>query len=453
MLAGNLLEVSMKKTVALLLAAILMLSLLAACGSETSETVAVRMVRDIVSDGSIALVSRYAGIVVSGESAEIKKDADMKVLAVNVTEGDMVKKGDVLFSYDTEAMQLKLEKLHLEYEELQNKKASAEESIPAIEKKLRTANATDQLAYNLQIQTYQADILESTYNMSLKEREIAALEAAMENVDVTAPISGRIMAVNDSSNTSASPGTGMETGDSTQSDAFITITDIGTFRVKGTLNEMNAGTMREGMPVILRSRVDSTVMWSGILEKIDWENTVKDNNNYYYMSDEMTTSTKYPFYVALDDFTGLLLGQHVYIEPDYGQEAQKKGLWLPEYYIMHEDGNSFVWAESNRGKLEKRAVTPGENDPVDGTVLIISGLSLDDSIAFPEEGNHAGMLCVPYEDSMFVDPGMDSFDEEFYPENTLEEGGFASVTDAETETGEFTESVAPEGLPDEGSAG
>ena len=438
----------MKKPVALILAVSLAFSLLAACGSETSETVAVRKVRDIVSDGSIALVSRYAGIVVSGESAEIKKDPDMKVLTVNVAEGDMVKKGDVLFSYDTEAMQLKLEKLHLEYEELQNKKASAEESIPAIEKKLRTANATDQLAYNLQIQTYQADILESTYNMSLKEREIAALEAAMENVDVTSPISGRIMAVNDSSNTSASGSTGMEMGDGSQSDAFITVTDIGTFRVKGTLNEMNAGTMREGMPVILRSRVDSTVTWSGVLERIDWENTVKDNNNYYYyMSDEMTTTTKYPFYVALDDFTGLLLGQHVYIEPDYGQEAQKKGLWLPEYYIVQEEGSAFIWLENSRGRLEKRAVTSGENDPVDGTVLILSGLSLDDSIAFPEEGNHAGMVCVPYEDSMFVDPDMESFGEEFSSDYTVEEDGFAPETDG------FTEPGVPQELPDEGSAG
>ena len=442
----------MKKFLALLLAAFLALSLLAACGSESSETVAVRKVRDIVSDGSIALVSRYAGIVVSGESAEVKKDADMKVLTVNVAEGDMVKAGDVLFSYDTEAMQLKLEKLHLEYEELQNKKASAEESIPAIEKKLRTANATDQLAYNLQIQTYQADILESTYNMSLKEREIAALEAAMENVDVSAPISGRIMAVNENSSDSSSS-SGMGTGEGQQSDAFITVTDIGTLRIKGTINEMNAGTMREGMPVILRSRIDSTVTWSGVLEKIDWENTVKDNNNYYYMSDEMTTTTKYPFYVALDDFTGLLLGQHVYIEPDYGQETQKQGLWLPEYYILQEEGSAFVWAENSRGKLEKRAITLGENDPEDGTVLILSGLSFDDSIAFPEESNHAGMLCVPYEDSMFVDPGEASFSEEFFSENTADDGNPEPEADAEPQPEEFPAPEIPEGLPNEGSAG
>ena len=397
----------MKKIAALLITCSLALSLLTACGAESSETVAVRKVRDIVSEGSIALVSRYAGIVVSGESAEIKKDADMKILTVNVSEGDMVKKGDVLFSYDTEAMQLKMEKLHLEYAELQNKKASAEENIPVIQKKLRYANATDQLGYNLQIQTLEADILESTYNMSIKEREIAALESAMENVDVTAPIAGRVMSVHDSDDPAGTTNPVMPEGQGASgTDAFITITDVGTYRIKGTINEMNVGALREGMPVIIRSRLDESVTWSGTLDKIDWENTVSSsNNNYYYMSgDEMTTTTKYPFYVSLDDYTGLLLGQHIYIEPDYGQAASRQGLWLPEYYIVREGNDAWVWAQGNRSRLEKRTLTLGETDDETGTVQVFAGLTGDESIAFPEEGLHAGMTCIAYEDTMFVDP-------------------------------------------------
>lgn len=32
-----------------------------------------------------------------------------------------------------------------------------------------------------------------------------------------------------------------------------------------------------------------------------------------------------------------MLGQHVYVEADYGQGDVKEGLWLDEYYIMQED--------------------------------------------------------------------------------------------------------------------
>lgn len=391
----------MKKKFSFVLAAVLLLTVLSACGKTDGPTAAVQNVGDIVSEGSLGYVSRYAGIVVSGASADVKKDADKTILQVNVKEGDTVQEGDVLFSYDTEVMRLKLEKLELEYEELQNKIESANKEIPELEKKLKRANATDQLGYKLQIQSLQADVLESDYNMSLKEREIAAMKTAMDNADVFAPISGRVMSVKEDEN-SQDPNQQSQ-GDGSGSDAFITITDVETFRVKGTINEMNAGTLQEGTPVIIRSRVNEKTVWNGVLESIDWEHTVTSNNDGYYMSgDEMTTSTKYPFYIALEDFEGLLLGQHVFIEPDYGQNAQKEGIWLPAYFLVYnEDGSAFVWAQSGRGKLEKRSVTLGETDEEAGTVLIAAGLTEDDMIAFPEDSLTVGMVCVDYADSMF----------------------------------------------------
>ena len=416
----------MKKALIFMLSAVLALFALSACG-EDAGTVAVKNVGEIVSTGSVALVDRYAGIVVSGETAEVKKDEDKKVLEVRVSEGDMVSKGDVLFSYDTEAMQLQLEKLRLEYEEMQNKIISAEKSIPEIQNRMRWASAADQLGYNLQIQSLEADILESTYNMNIKDREISALQTAMENVDVCAPISGRIMSVKDESKSGDNPGGETYYGDqpgASGTNAFITITDVKTYRIKGTINEMNVGTLYEGMPVIIRSRVDGSRTWNGMLEKIDWETTVNDNSAMYYgYSDEMTSTTKYPFYVTIDGFEGLLLGQHIYIEPDYGQSGVKEGIWLPDYYIVHEGAETFVWAENSRGKIEKRSVSLGDTDPESGTVLVLSGLGRTDSIAFPEEGICPGMTCVPYADTMFVDGEAEYYpDSEYYPE--AESGSF-----------------------------
>ena len=423
----------MKKTLSYI-SVVLALCLLSACGGD-GETAAVRSVRDIVAEGSVGYVSRYAGIVVPGESAEVKIDPNMTVKEIKVAEGDMVKKGEILFSYDSQSLQLKLDKLNLEYEELQNKISSAETNIPLIEKKIKGASAADQLGYNLQIQSLQADILESTYNMNIKEREIKALEASMKDVDVRSPIAGRIMSVKQANSASgeysgeagAPDGENAAPGDSSTGSS-ITVTDINTFRVKGAINEMNVGTLFEGIPVLIRSRLDESVTWNGAVQKIDWENTVTENNNNMYYagpSDEMSSSSKYPFYISLESFDGLLLGQHVYVEPDYGQSGDKDGIWLPSYYVSDDgNGNAFVWAQNGKGKLEKRIVTTGDTDDENGTVMILSGLTLSDSIAFPDDTMRAGLICVSYEDTMFADgdAAEEGFVGEDIPEEMIPEG-------------------------------
>ncbi len=40
-------------------------------------------------------------------------------------------------------------------------------------------------------------------------------------------------------------------------------------------------------------------------------------------ADDTTSSSTYPFYVTLDSSDGLMLGQHVYIEMDEGQEERR----------------------------------------------------------------------------------------------------------------------------------
>ena len=108
----------------------------------------------------------------------------------------------------------------------------------------------------------------------------------------------------------------------------------------------------------------------------------------------------------LDSSDGLLLGQHVYIEPDYGQDAQQddSALKLPAYYINDADSSPWVWAQNDKGKLEKRSLTLGEYDADMDTYVVTDGLSAEDYIAFPDETLKAGMTCVTYDESTF-DPG------------------------------------------------
>lgn len=89
-----------------------------------------------------------------------------------------------------------------------------------------------------------------------------------------------------------------------------------------------------------------------------------------------------------------MLGQHVYIEADYGQEKERAGLWLDEYLIAGLDEEPYVWADNGKGKLEKRKVILGQYDENLCQYEIADGLTEEDMITFPEEGLEEGMPTV-----------------------------------------------------------
>ena len=372
------------------------LALFAGCSAQEQETATVQSVSMITGAGSVGVVERYAGLVVSGETAEIEKDEDKTVLEVYVEVGDMVEEGDLLFSYDMEALQLALDKLYLEKESFENTISAAENEIEELEKQKANASSSQQLSYTLQINSRQADIREAEYNLALKEREIVAMEEDMENTDIASPLTGRVMAVADEENSDMY---------GEPSDSFITVMDVSSYRIEGNINELNLYSLPEGTSVLVRSRMDETQTWTGTVESIDWENPVTGNSNgmiYMGEEDEMTSSTKYPFYIALDGTEGLILGQHVYIEPDYGQDAVT-GMMLPAYYILDADSAPWVWAASDSGKLEKRSLSLGSYDEMLDQYEVLSGLTAQDYIAFPDDTLSAGMAVSYFDETSFGD--------------------------------------------------
>ena len=112
----------MKKCLVICLALCLCLMMLA-CGSE-ENAVYVQKVADLVNMGGIAPGDRFPGIVVSENITEIQKDPQMVVEELFVREGDDVSEGDQLFVYDTQQLQLSLDKQRLELELLGDRKST-----------------------------------------------------------------------------------------------------------------------------------------------------------------------------------------------------------------------------------------------------------------------------------------------------------------------------------------
>lgn len=329
--------------------------------------------------------NRYSGVVEPQGSWDVNKDGDRTVKEVFVKEGDEVKEGDQLFTYDTEDLALQLEQQKLELENIANEIAGYNTQIAELQTEKAAAPADQQFEYTTQIQTAQASIKQSEYNRKSKQAEIDKTQKSIDNSVVTSKIAGVVKSINES---------GMD--ENGNSAAYMTILATGEYQVKGIVNETNMSTINAGQPVIIRSRVDETLTWKGTISKIDTENTVTSNSDSYSDSsnDDTTTTTKYPFYVALDSMDGLILGQHVYIELDMGQGEKKDGIWLTSSYIIQKDGDPYVWVANDREKLEKRTIELGEYDENLDEYEIKSGLTEDDYIAWPIDGMEEGMKTV-----------------------------------------------------------
>lgn len=378
---------------------------------EDGELVYTELVSNIT-DSGYYLDSRYMGVVESQEVKNVDKASDKKVKEILVSEGDMVEEGDALFAYDTEDMTLTLRQLELELTSINNNISNANAEIATLNKERNEADSDEKIQYTAQIQSLQAQVNQYYYDASSKQLEIDRQKAAIENNEVYAPMSGIIKEINEDAQGTSGDNYDYYGGNQ-DTKHFISIMAVGDYRIKATSNEMNVRSMYEGMPMLIRSRIDDSVVWTGVISSIDLEHPENDNNNgMYYMESQGEQATKYPFYISLDSTDGLMLGQHVYVEADYGQGEVKDGLWLYDYYIMQEDDKAYVWVENSKGRVEKREVTLGSFDEMQWAYEITAGLTKEDYIAFPEDRIKEGMKVTHnYDDVMqYYDDMYDDYD-------------------------------------------
>ena len=420
------------KNISRMLAVAACVALLGGCsgGAAEGDPVAVQSVAFLTGMDS-GLQNRYAGQVVSQETLELEKEENRTIQEVFVKAGDSVTAGQVLFAYDSDEISLSIEQGKLEVEKLENSITTMESQISSLERERSNAGSSDKLSYTIEIQSLEADIKEAEYNIQAKKVEIERLQRSLENAEVTSTIDGVVQSIN-------------EEGYDNYGNPlpYMVIMQVGSYRVKGTINEQNIMQLQSmiGSPMILRSRVDENQTWNGTLESVDMEAPESGNNNNYAVSssgDAMTQSTKYPFYVALEDGSGLMLGQHVYIELDVGQENQRDGLWLSSYYIVQDGEDAYVWAANDKDRLERRPVTLGMKDEATGEYQITEGLTPEDYIAIPEEGLSEGRSVSRFDDASFgggagpVPDGM----EEVPVEDGMEEAPMEDGMEAMTEEG------------------
>jgi len=398
----------MKKGICVLLTLVLVMSLAACSGGNTAVTV--QRADRLMSAGVAG--ERYAGVVVSNNVVEINRDSSKRIEELYVEVGDTVSAGDKLFSYDSDELELSLEKAQLEVEKMTNEQTDYTAQLEKLEKKLNnTWNESDKVRLTLEINTLKTTLMETEYNLKAKDKEIATLTEMLSNIDILSPVDGTVRKVDEEG----------------QSGSFITVQQSGAYRVQGMLNEMSMGSgLMSGSRVQIFSRVNNDT-WTGTVTSVNTSEVMQDSNmNMGFVggaiAETMTTTSSYVFDVELDSVDGLLLGQHVYIEL-MQETAMTEGLWIPENFLVNfeTDEETFelsatVFAENASGKLEERSVALGMYDGMTGCYEILSGVSAEDYIADPfDPGCVAGASVMRREPEDFTGTGTEM------PADTIQE--------------------------------
>ena len=237
-------------------------------GKDSNDRVYVEKVSAVMGNAT-GVQNRYSGVVQPQETVDVNTDSERTVGEVLVAVGDSVEEGQLLFRYDTDEVSLELEQAKLELENQDIEISNYNKQIQELETERKAAPEADRFEYTTQIQTIQTQIKQAEFEKSSKKLEMDRLQKKVDNADVTSPASGVIKSINDGNSPEAEY----------ESSAFITILSTGEYRIKGKVNEQNAGMITSGTSVIIRSRVDEEVTWGGTVDRLDTEESSGSTDN------------------------------------------------------------------------------------------------------------------------------------------------------------------------------
>lgn len=396
------------------------------------EAVFVQRVSAVNSAGEGA-VNRYSGVIENQKTEKVTFDSSRTLDELFVEVGGWVQEGDKLFSYSTESVSIDIQQKELEIERLNTTISNDNEQITKLTAEMEKAASADKVEFSAQILELQAEIAQTQYDIRTTQAEIEKMKASIENCEVYAPMTGTVIFIADS--TEAIQGGSPYDDPSGDSDAFIKILADGQYRVKAKISEQTIAEIYEGERVIVRSRVNADDVWGGTVSVIDTQPETNTTDMYYGSGEG---ASDYDFYIDLDSVDGLMLGQHVIVEPDLGQDQLPEGIYLSSGWLVTEDGSTWCWASSSAdGRLEKRTVETGEYIEDLDVWEIKGGLAKTDYLAWPDDSCREG---APVTTSQTIETGP-GVTQEMHPETDINTDMGMYEADIDTDMGMYETNV------------
>ncbi|TBX17657.1 hypothetical protein BFS06_05475 [Clostridium perfringens] len=288
---------------------------------------------------------------------------------VEVENGDVVEKGDILFTYKNDQVQSQVEQLELQLNSAKNQKEEINKQN-AEEKKqledLKKAGLENQMPQGGQMpnlgQNAGGEISTGSVDEQIKllEKQIKALKDK-EYYKVTAPIGGKVILAESSTN---------------PTQPYITV-ESGDYYISGSVNEKDQPKIKEGQEVQITilstnkningkiSSVGNTPIDNGasLAAQTGAQGGAGGNMSYYEVK------------ITPDSQEDLTNGFHVQASVN----LDKKPIEIPKEAILSVDNEEFVFKNVD-GKLVKQVITYSPKEGSEDEVIVSSGLNEEDKI-------------------------------------------------------------------------
>lgn len=288
---------------------------------------------------------------------------------VEVKNGDVVEKGDTLFTYKNDQVQSQVEQLELQLnsaksqkEEINKQNAEAKKQLEdlkkaGLENQMPQGGQMPNLGQNAGGELSTGNIDEQ---IKLLEKQIKALKDK-EYYKVTAPIGGKVILAESS-------------GNPTQ--PYITV-ESGDYYISGSVNEKDQPKIKEGQEVQITilstnkningkiSSVGNTPIDNGasLAAQTGAQGGAGGNMSYYEVK------------ITPDSQEDLTNGFHVQASVN----LDKKPIEIPKESILSVDNEEFVFKNVD-GKLVKQVITYSPKEGSEDEVIVSSGLNEEDKI-------------------------------------------------------------------------
>ena len=317
---------------------------------------------------SVASLTGFLGVLSRKEAVTVRLDEGRETDGFLVDVGDPVREGTVLAVYNNSSLLFEKEQLLLDREQLAFDLENAGLQIRALRQERSQAEADQRGSFDLQILSAQAELEQKEYDLSRKDREIAAMEEKLEQREVVSPCEGVV-------------------SEADREGGSLSIVPEDAYEFEFSVSEEELKNFRAGEVVAVASR-DGELSCEGIVERV-WSGNPAENETVSG-GEKMSV---YPVFGSVEQADGFLAGQHVYIEKaEAGRASEEKReeteiseeeILLPEGYIEDAQGEPWVWAAGEDGKLFKQPVTLGAYNDRHSAWQVTEGLSMTDYLAWP----------------------------------------------------------------------
>ncbi len=296
----------------------------------TNTNAAIPVTATTVAEANVAQQLIKTGNLIPFKEADIMATAAGKVTRVNFDLGTSVRQGSTLIQVDSKLKELSLEATQLNIDKLK-KDVNRYNTLLA-------GNATTEIQVN-----------DTKYNYENALNQADQIRKQIQDADVKAPISGRIVKKN------------IEAGEYVNAGTVLgTILDISRLKVQVLVNEKDVYTLREGQPVRVSADVFPDRVFNGTIS---------------YIAPQGNEEHNYPVEITLTN--GGLLKAGTFVNVDFSKKSNQQALQIPRSALVASIKNPYVYVIEG-GKARQRQISVGRD--FGDTIEVTSGLTAGEQV-------------------------------------------------------------------------